>query len=36
MRFRLDGTFDPESDRRRGVTDLVDAIVAELPNEARV
>ena len=36
MRFRLDGTFDPESDRRRGVVDLVDAIVAELPNEARI
>ena len=36
MRFRLDGTFDPDSDRRRGVADLVDALVAELPNEARV
>ncbi len=36
MRFRLDGTFDPDSDRRRGVAELVDALVAELPNEARV
>ena len=36
MRFRLDGTFDPESDRRRGVAELVDALVAELPNEARL
>ena len=36
MRFRLDGTFDPESDRRRHVTDLVNVLVAELPNEARL
>ena len=36
MRFRLDGTSDPESDRRRGIVQLVDALVAELPNEARI
>ena len=36
MRFRLDGTFDPESDRRYHVAELVHALVAELPNEARL
>ncbi len=36
MRFRLDGTFDPESDRRQGVPALVHSLVAELPNEARL
>ena len=36
MRFRLDGTFDPESDRRHHVSELVDVLVAELPNEARL
>ena len=36
MRFRLDGTFDPESDRRRNVHDLVRTIVAELPNQAKL
>ena len=36
MRFRLDGTFDPESDRRRNVGELVHVLVAELPNEARL
>ena len=36
MRFRLDGTFDPESDRRRDVPGLVHVLVAELPNEARL
>ena len=36
MRFRLDGTFDRESDRRQNVSRLVDVLVAELPNEARV
>lgn len=36
MRFRLDGTFDPESDRRRNVDTLVHHLVAELPNEARL
>ncbi len=36
IRFRLDGTFDPESDRRQHVDELVDALVAELPNEARL
>lgn len=36
MRFRLDGTFDPESDRRYHVSQLVDVLVAELPNEARL
>lgn len=36
MRFRLDGTFDPESDRRRNVSKLVDTLVAELPNAARL
>lgn len=36
MRFRLDGSFDPESDRRRNVTELVNRLVAELPNEARL
>ena len=36
MRFRLDGSFDPESDRRRHIADLVQVLVAELPNEARL
>ena len=36
MRFRLDGTFDPESDRRRHVHGLVDALTAELPDEAKL
>ena len=36
MRFRLDGTFDPESDRRQGIAGLVHTLVAELPNEARL
>ena len=36
MRFRLDGTFDPESDRRRNVSSLVNVLVAELPDEARL
>lgn len=36
MRFRLDGTFDPESDRRRHIGELVHRLVAELPNEARL
>ncbi len=36
MRFRLDGTFDPDSDRRQGIASLVNALVAELPNEARL
>ncbi len=36
MRFRLDGTFDPESDQRRNVNQLVHVLVAELPNEARL
>jgi uncharacterized protein (DUF697 family) len=36
MRFRLDGTFDPESDRRRNIHDLVKTLVAELPNEAKL
>ncbi len=36
MRFRLDGTFDPESDRRRHIPELVQVLVAELPNEARL
>ena len=36
MRFRLDGSFDAESDRRRHVGELVHLLVAELPNEARV
>ncbi len=36
MRFRLDGSFDPESDRRRNIAELVHQLVAELPNEARL
>lgn len=36
MRFRLDGTHDPDSDRRRNVDQLVQLLVAELPNEARL
>lgn len=36
LRFRLDGTFDPESDRRRHIPELVQTLVAELPNEARL
>jgi uncharacterized protein (DUF697 family) len=36
MRFRLDGSFDPESDRRRHIPELVHVLVAELPNEARL
>ena len=36
MRFRLDGSHDPESDRRQGVGRLVQQLVAELPNEARL
>ena len=36
MRFRLDGTFDPESDRRYHIAELVHFLVAELPNEARL
>ena len=36
MRFRLDGTFDPESDRRQGIAGLVHTLVIELPNEARL
>ena len=36
MRFRLDGTFDPESDRRYHIAELVHLLVAELPNEARL
>ena len=36
MRFRLDGTFDPESDQRRHVHALVDALTAELPDEAKL
>lgn len=36
MRFRLDGTFDPDSDRRRHVHGLVDALTAELPDEAKL
>ena len=36
MRFRLDGTFDPESDRRFHIAELVHILVAELPNEARL
>ncbi len=36
MRFRLDGSFDPESDRRYHVAELVHVLVAELPNEARL
>ena len=36
MRFRLDGSFDPESDRRRHIPELVHVLVTELPNEARL
>ena len=36
MRFRMDGTFDSESDRRYHVSELVHLLVAELPNEARL
>ncbi len=36
MRFRMDGTFDPESDRRYHINELVHVLVAELPNEARL
>lgn len=36
MRFRLDGTFDPESDRRRNIHALVKTLVAELPNAAKL
>ena len=36
MRFRLDGTFDLESDRRVHIAELVHVLVAELPNEARL
>ena len=36
MRFRLDGSYDPESDRRQEVDRLVHQLVAELPNEARL
>ena len=36
MRFRLDGSFDSESDRRYHISDLVHILVAELPNEARL
>lgn len=36
MRFRLDGTFDPESDRRRNIHELVKTLVAELPNAAKL
>lgn len=36
MRFRLDGSFDAESDRRYHVSELVHTLVAELPNEARL
>ncbi len=36
MRFRMDGTFDPESDRRFHISELVHVLVAELPNEARL
>ncbi len=36
MRFRLDGTFDPESDRRYHIAELVHVLVSELPNEARL
>ncbi len=36
MRFRLDGSFDAESDRRYHISDLVHILVAELPNEARL
>ncbi len=36
MRFRLDGTFDPESDRRRHIHALVDTLCAELPDEAKL
>ena len=36
MRFRLDGTFDPDSDRRRNIHQLVHTLVAELPNPAKL
>ncbi len=36
MRFRLDGSFDSESDRRYHISELVHVLVAELPNEARL
>jgi uncharacterized protein (DUF697 family) len=36
MRFRLDGSFNPESDRRRHIPELVHVLVTELPNEARL
>ena len=36
MRFRMDGTFDAESDRRYHINALVENLVAELPNEARL
>ncbi|MBV9656868.1 MAG: hypothetical protein JO295_02040 [Verrucomicrobia bacterium] len=36
VRFRLDGSFDPESDKRRGIHLLVDTLVAELPDEAKL
>ena len=36
MRFRLDGSFDSESDRRYHINALVEVLVAELPNEARL
>lgn len=36
MRFRMDGSFDAESDRRFHINELVHVLVAELPNEARL
>ena len=36
MRFRMDGSFDAESDRRYHISELVHTLVAELPNEARL
>ena len=36
MRFRMDGSFDADSDRRFHINELVHVLVAELPNEARL
>ncbi len=36
VRFRPDGTVDANTDRRIGVEELADLLVAELPNEAKL
>lgn len=36
MRFRLNGTYDQESDYRRNIPELVEVILSQLPDEAKL